>query len=100
MRTKTIDSENESLRRSLCARMVAVGMSRKELASVTGLSMSVIHGALAGFRNPGNAARRLIEVAIGIPVWSAPEEFNSLTQLLNRHPQQFLQTTQQIKTEK
>lgn len=82
------------MRRLIRARMIHLGMTRKELSRVTGLSMTVIHGALGGFASPGNGARRLIEIAIGSPFWSTPEEFNSLTKYLSRSPQQFPQTTQ------
>jgi len=80
--------------------MVALGITRRELCRRTGLSRSVVNNVCSGFANPGNGAKRLIEVAIGAPIWSTPDDFNALTQIVNRHAQQFPQITQTEKSKK
>ncbi len=67
----------------LKARMAAIGMTRKSLSRATGISYFRIQAICGGSGpRPGNASKKLIEIAVALPIWSSPEEYRALTQRL------------------
>jgi transcriptional regulator with XRE-family HTH domain len=85
-------------RRAINLQMATLGISRKELAARLEITVGYLSRIICGTGSNSVQARKLIEIALGIPIWSAPEVFNSLTQFLSRN--QFPKTTQTEKTKK
>lgn len=80
---------------ALRARMAMRGITRRELCRRTGLSQSVIYNTCGGYASQaGPVAKRLIEVAVGMPVWSTPEEFFAMTQEVRFDAQRISQNDQ------
>jgi hypothetical protein len=90
----------ESCLAFLKARLGALGMTRKILSRTTGISYFRIQSICGGYGNPGNASKRLIEVAVGMPIWSTQEEFRALTQFLTHASPAITAEKSNQKTEK
>jgi hypothetical protein len=90
------DPETRLKLHALKARMAAIGITRQEICRRTGLSSAVVHNTCGGYGDEaGPISKRLIEVCVGMPVWSTPEEFHALTQQVRCDSQRFSQNHQQ-----
>lgn len=69
-------------RRTIKSRMDCLGLSRTELAAMLGITMSYLDRIIAGHVWKSGQVRMNIEVALGIPIWSKPEDFAALTRVL------------------
>lgn len=78
----------------LKARLAAVGMTRRSLSRATGISYFRIQAICGGSSTPGKASKRLIEIAVAMPIWSTPEQFSELTRLLRRDAEKSCRSAQ------
>lgn len=70
-----------SARKTINVRLLQLGFSRRELRGLLGCSSSHLNNTIGGV-SASAPARKLLEIAIGIPIWSNPQDFEALTRVL------------------
>lgn len=70
------------IKRALNVRLAELDMTRRELARLSGLKYARIQQICSGHVRTGVATQKLIELSLGVPIWSTREEFEALTAVI------------------